>query len=161
MPELPSNRSKNWFSIPEVNSWLYLLTEIGIHPQFRKLIPSFISKVKELTSGIEDAFLTLLERNLVMHLQFQKWIPQFRGVKSWKMIGFKFHDNLTEKNCEHLCCKVNEVYCILWHCDCFLLFCILALFWNTLWGVNYVDILMYQNSLEIDYMCLLSLLWLI
>jgi len=90
------NKVLKWCQIPDVNSWLNLLKEIRIHPQFRKSIPDFISKVKELTSGIEDAFLTLLERNLVMHLQFQKWIPQFRGVKSWKMIGFKFHDNLTE-----------------------------------------------------------------
>ena len=37
--------------------------EVGIGSQFRKSIPDFVSKVKELTSGIEDQFLPLLEGN--------------------------------------------------------------------------------------------------
>ena len=43
--------------------WLYLLKEIGNHSQFWKSIPDFIGKVKELTSGIDDQFLPLLESN--------------------------------------------------------------------------------------------------
>ena len=63
MPELPSTGGWNWSSIPEVNSWHYLLKEDGIHSQFRKSIPNFKSKVKELTSRIEYQFLPLLEGN--------------------------------------------------------------------------------------------------
>ena len=83
MPELPCNRGRNWSSIPEVNTWLYLLTEIRIHPQFWKSIPDFISKVKELNSGIEDQFLPLLEGNSGIVNRCQKWIPHFRSVKWW------------------------------------------------------------------------------
>ena len=63
MPELPSEGGRNWSSIPEVNPWIYLLKEVGIHSQFWKSISDFISKVKELTSGIEDQFLPLSEGN--------------------------------------------------------------------------------------------------
>ena len=63
MPELPSKGGRNWSSIPEVNSWHYLLKEVGIHSQFQKSIPDFISKVKELTSGIVNEFQPLLEGN--------------------------------------------------------------------------------------------------
>ena len=63
MPELPSKGGRNWSLIPEVNSWHYLLKEVGIHPQFRKSIPDFISEVKELTYGIEDQCLPLLVGN--------------------------------------------------------------------------------------------------
>ena len=57
MPELPSKGGRNWSSIPEVNSWHYLLKEVGIHSQFQKSIPDFISKVKELTSRIKRPIL--------------------------------------------------------------------------------------------------------
>ena len=64
------NKVLKWCQIPDVNSWLNLLKEIRIHPQFRKSIPDFISKVKELTSGIGDALPDYVLEELGMHLQF-------------------------------------------------------------------------------------------
>ena len=57
--------------------------EVGIGSQFRKSIPDFASKVKELTSSSSFQFLPLLEGNSGIRNQCQKWIPHFRSIKWW------------------------------------------------------------------------------
>ena len=57
--------------------------EVGIGSQFRKSIPDFISKVKELTSSYSCQFLPLLKGNSSIGNQCRKWIPHFRSVKWW------------------------------------------------------------------------------